>query len=74
MLGTTFIVAAVGLFFLWFAAMVASPYFRGVSNEIWGHYLLSLLHRGWPFFLIAAVYGVITDGSLAALFRAASGH
>jgi hypothetical protein len=71
---TLWISVGIALYCLWFLAMLLIPAFRHLSNEIWGHYLLSILRVGWPYVLIAAVYRVISDGSLADIVRAAVGR
>ena len=53
--------------------MIASSHVRAVLNEIWSHYvinlLVNLLRFSWPYFLIWAVWDVISNGTLAQLFR-----
>lgn len=57
-------------YLVWSFAMLVSPEFRRVSNEIWNNYYLAFLRVAWPYALIFAVYHVIVNGSLANLFRA----
>lgn len=54
-------------------AMIASTHVRAVLNEIWSHYvinlLVNLLRFSWPYFLIWVAWDVISNGTLAQLFR-----
>jgi hypothetical protein len=52
------------------AGMFLSGRFRGVIHEIWNVEITGLLRLGWPYVLIFAAYGVLTNGSLATAIKA----
>ncbi len=68
-----FLIAFLILAFL--IVMVASAHIRAVLNEVWSHYfmnlLVNLLRFSWPYFLIWAAWDVISNGTLAQIFRSA---
>ena len=68
------IVVALGLYGLWFFTMATNDHFRELCNELWNVYVVSLMKGAWPYVLILAVYCLVSNGSLANLVRAATGH